>query len=475
MKKRYTIGLAILMLILPAVGNAADCNNVDIPGFLSPVQKIQKVRDALSDYAQGGIYGICFQMDSSLKVSATAAPFELIIPSSETKNVYVKGLKIENSETSPIMENLLKVKHSGSGEVVFEDFDFQNIRKGLLLEGAGKVFIKSSKFSGEASKYGPCVEVQTGGALLDGIDVSMCAAGISVKANNVKINNSKSWENKIGVNIASGIVGTDIQKTQIYGNDDGDPLTSRAADGIRIEDKAPHALAFYDLVDGEPVPVDENSESVELTGKDVNVLVPIPAGDTASARVEFYFSGGTSCGAVTSTSGQAACYVGEGISNPVEFNAATLEKGKISIEVPPEHYDKAIVAIYTDPELGTAGISQRFNVKSGGVVAFVANPYDIPTSGGAVDTGTSGSSDDDDDSDSATTGASSMGGEGAMAEGGGGIISAAGAAGGCGGGSSLMGLAWHDASLGGILWCLLLALGSIASMRMVQVKVRRKQ
>ena len=142
--------------------------------------------------------------------------------------------------------------------------------------------------------------------------------------------------------------------------------------------------------------------------------------------------------------------------------------------IPSQYLSKPIVVVFSDDERGTAGISRQFSVSEGGVVAFVANPYDIPTSGGVTDMGTSGSSDDD-DSDNTTTGASSMGGEGAMAEGGSGIIGAANAAGGCGGGSSLMGLAWHDASLGGILWCLLLALGSIASMRMVQVKVRRKQ
>ncbi|MFA5186496.1 MAG: RHS repeat-associated core domain-containing protein [Patescibacteria group bacterium] len=62
-----------------------------------------------------------------------------------------------------------------------------------------------------------------------------------------------------------------------------------------------------------------------------------------------------------------------------------------------------------------------------------------------------------------------------LADDGSGIIGAANAAGGCGGGSSLMGLAWHDASLGGILWCILIAVSAIAAARMVQVKVRRKQ
>ncbi len=472
MKRRYIIGLAILLFVLPAIGYAADCNTINIPNVMP--NKIGTIRAALLNYQQGGVYGICFNMEQPLELNSNIfdTPFLLSIPNVESHDVYIKGLQLRNDDEFPVMHELFKVQHSGSGNVVLEEFDIRDIKKGLLFEGTGKIALNSSKVAGDSAKSGACIDVKSPGAVLSAVQASSCHEGVKVDANGVIIKDKSAIaSNHLGVHVASGITGTDVKSSLVYANNDDDASTLVRHDGIRIDDGAMNEVVFYDVVDDEPVPLLDETKDIQYEGRPAYMLLDIP--ENKKGKVEFYISRPEDCSLPDGVVAyEQNCALVETMTNPIEITAATLAQGPVQTTIPPQYLSKPIVVVFSDDERGTAGISRQFSVSEGGVVAFVANPYDIPTSGGVVDTGASGSSDDEEEQ---TTGANSMGGEGAMTEGGGGIISAAGAAGGCGGGSSLMGLAWHDASLGGILWCLLLALGAIASVRVVQVKVRRKQ
>ncbi|MFA5186484.1 MAG: hypothetical protein WC551_08415 [Patescibacteria group bacterium] len=484
MKRAIIIAVVAVILSIPLTSSAQTCSSPININALLPSMRLNAVKNALLNYAshpEGDHYELCFIMDEmELTSTQLGTSFKLETVPAETKDVYVTGFKIKSNSSDPINVPIFVADNQGTGTVYLKNIAFSNVKNGLKLEGTGKVEVGSyndnkTVITGDSAKSGACIDVKSPGAVLSGVQASSCHEGVKVDADNVMVKDeSVVMGNHIGIHVLSGRKVASVEKSKIYFNDDGDSASLLRNDGIRLDDPPMHEIVFYDVVSNELVDISDGEDPIEYKGRNAYMLLNIPEGKTG--KVEFYVSEDAGCGlgVESHANGQPCALVG-GMTNPVSVASTDLSQGPIDVTLPPEYYDKNLVALYSDPERGTAGISRQFKLSDQGVVAFVANPYDIPTSGGAVDAGTTGSSDDDDDSDSATTGASSMGGEGAMAEGGSGIIGAANAAGGCGGGSSLMGLAWHDASLGGILWCLLLALGSIASMRMVQVKVRRKQ
>jgi len=472
MKMRLILALGLLLLILPSVSIAQTCgpaNTIDLGAFL-PNQQDNQLQLALTNYAsypEGGNYALCFVMPQ-LDISAAddVKSFTLTVGAAEAKNIYIVGVDLIKNNDLVSDTPLFTVVHSGTGTVYLKDVQLSNVKNGLSLSGTGKIELSTRSdekvvVTGDSSKSGTCIDVKSPAAVLSAVEASSCHEGVKVDASDVKIkDSSRIYSNHLGVHALAGRARTSIKGSLVYANDDGNPSTLLREDGVRIDGGVMNEVVFYDMVNNEPTPLLDGDDQINYSNGVAYMLLDIPAGQ--SGTVELYYSKGDDCGLPEGMApAKQPCGVLTGITNPVTVSAAELNGAMKMIHLPPQYYSKSIVAVYEDPVRGTAGISREFTGPE--IVAFVANPYDIPTTGGAVDTGDSG--DDEEDS-----GGNSMGGEGATTEGGGGIISAAGAAGGCGGGASLMGLAWSDASVGGILWCMGLAVATIASLRLVTAK-----
>ena len=80
MKRALSIAITIIFLLLPGVSRAQACNTVDIDSdIMSKSAMITAIEDALSDYQQGGVYGICFDMhDEALLLGALGSQGRII-------------------------------------------------------------------------------------------------------------------------------------------------------------------------------------------------------------------------------------------------------------------------------------------------------------------------------------------------------------------------------------------------------------
>ena len=482
MKRAIIIAVVAVILSIPLTSSAQTCSSpININAFL-PSMRLNAVKSALLGYAshpEGDHYELCFIMDEmELTSTQLGTSFKLETLPAETKDVYVTGLKIKSNSGDPINIPIFVADNQGTGTIYLKNITLSNVKNGLQLAGTGKIEVGSyndakTVITGGSTKSGSCIDVKSPGAVLSGVQASSCHEGVKVDADAVGIKDKSIIKgNKIGVHILSGREGTAINGSKIYYNDDGNPLTIKREDGIRMDDGVMHEIVFYDVIDNEPVPILDGDDIIEYNDRKAYLLVDLSEGKTGS--VEFFLSEEGDCGLDPSESSfKQVCGDVTGVTNPVSLNASNLSAGPMEVTLPPSYYGKALVAVYNDSERGTAGISHQFELNSGsnGVVAFVANPYDIPTSGGAVDTGTSGSSDDDDEQ---TTSGSGMDGVNTAGEGSS-LIDAAGGPSGCGGGASIMALSWRDSSIAGVLWFLIVISAAIASLRLVRVHFKHRQ
>ena len=87
------------------------------------------------------------------------------------------------------------------------------------------------------------------------VEITGCGKAVNVAKPGTSIKNSKIWDNKIGVEIGSSVVGTDIEGSLIYQNDDEittGPDDRQRYDGVKIVDGAAHQVLFYSIINNEP-------------------------------------------------------------------------------------------------------------------------------------------------------------------------------------------------------------------------------
>jgi hypothetical protein len=434
--------------------------------------KIATIRAALLNYEQGGVYGICFNMDEPLELNSTEfdTPFILNIPGGETHNVYIKGLELRNDDAFPVMHEMFKVQHDGSGTVVLDSFDLKDVKNGLLLEGSGKTEVRSSTIAGDASKSGVCVEIKSNGAVVRGGEISSCAEGVVIEADDVLIgaanhehfdaDRNSIHDNVIGLHVVSG-AHNKFGYNLIYDNKPSLVPEGTAEDAILVEfeaneDLIPLEVVYYEY-EGENYAINcQRDESGVVVSRSMRFEAPQTGGSVSLYQVFIN-------------------------NQPIKYlTTCTLDDaGDCSLDdLPPD-----VVTQFTDTECGieeflinaiyTGTSSTELMSKAAlfdGWVAFVSSPYDIPTTSGlAGDDGASSMPEEDDDG-----GGSSMGGDGVGTEGGSGVIEAAGGvAGGCGGGASLAGDSFRTAALLMDLWWNLLLVGVILGLRKAYARVHR--
>jgi hypothetical protein len=490
MKRVIITGIAILAFIIPGICFAQTCATpIDVPSFISDANKVLTIRNALADYtsyATGGQYELCFDMNEALLTqSELASTLAMTTNVGETLDVYIVGLKIRSDPAEPITSTILQVNNQGNAGVIVKDMEFYEAANGVQLLGNTGIKLTDSIIEGDAAKSGNCVHVQAAGTEIEGVnsevEIKSCNNGVYVQGNTSKIKNARIWDNKIGVHIAAGVLGTDIEGSMIYANNDGLISTSPPTDGIRIADGAAHQIAFYDTINNIPEEVlDGLDDTIDYEDRTAYIFTPVSVGEVRPVRVELFTSDRVKCGLPPSiyTDYQPCGVVKDG-SEIVKYDIdpATINEGPVNITIPSDYRHSNLVIVYTDPELGTAGISRQFSVTNdaGGGVAFVSNPYDIPTTGGASDAELASGGEEEIESED--DGGNSAGGGGLTGEGGGGGLIQAADGGGCKG-SSLANNSFESIFFTVNVWWVLLFLVIVGAMRhsgaLAKVKIKHR-
>ncbi len=397
--------------------------------------EIQKRLDNPAGYPEllkNGRYEVCIQMVPHL-VPVFAADAAIIVKPANL-DIVVVGLNLMRNNT--LEKPLVIVRNTGTKNVEVRNLTLALVKNGMVIDGTGPVAITASTVEGDITKSGTCVDVKAPNAIISGVTVSSCNIGVLVWANGVQIKDkSVIKQNKVGVEFEEGIKGSVVTEALVYLNDDGDDSNLQWGDGIRLlNDDDPYAFelaehkplrpVYYDVEGVDAVPVDDDptiTTPYVFKGRNANILVDdlkeYFKTSTNTVEVRFFNSQDGECG--EESFGQSCAYTALGAPLAVTISAANFDEGKpVTVAIPDEFADKALAVLYSDSEMGTLGFSRPFKVSPGGVVAFVATPYDIPT--------TSGESADDAGSDEGNTAGDSMGGN-TMSEGGGdGLIEAAG-------------------------------------------------
>jgi len=498
MKKLIIILALTGLLALPSVSLAQTCSspiNIDI---LAPAAKFNAIRNALinyTSYPEGDNYEICFTMSELVVSSSTFTDLTLLTNIGETKDVYVVGLKLRNDAALPVTAPLLVVENRGAEaskpSIILKDISLVDVKNGIGLIGRDNIKLMDSVIAGDDSKSGVCVDIEASNALVEGagddIEITSCGKGINIHGVNpdgepasANIKNSRIWDNKIGVEIGTGVVGSDIEGSLIYSNNDEvitGPDDRQRYDGVKIADGAAHKPLFYAVINNEPdVIPDTSDDPINYGERPAYVLLNFSIGQVDPSRVEILTSHPELCGLppLTDTRHQpCGAVMADGSPIKLNISPSDLEDGPMEVVVPPEYRDKDLVVMYSDPGEGTAGISREFKwtATAGGVVAFVSNPYDIPTTGGASETElTSGGEGEIEEG-----GGNELEGGGISGEGGGGSILSA-SSGGCGGGgASLANNSFRHVVFSFNVWWILLALILAGGIRLAAVKVRERR
>jgi hypothetical protein len=481
MKKSIVTGIAILVFIIPGISFAQTCSS---PIVLSPLNSdannVLLIRNALADYTShlvAGKYELCFDMDE-LEASQAEFVSTLVLTTKvgETAEVYIVGLKIKSDPAEPISSTVLQVNNQGNAGVILKDLEFNDISNGIQLLGNAGIRLIDSTIDGDDAKSGNCVDIQAADAEIEGVnsevEIKSCNNGVYVQASNAKIKNARIWDNKVGVWIATGITGTDIESTRIYANDDGNPATLKRTDGIRIEDGLSNEPTFFEILDEVAKPVPDGESVITYEDEIPYIYIDIPPGK--EGRIEFYYSDAGDCvldPGVYALGQACSLMMDAGVHMKRVLDGAQLDEGPVYYEIAPEHLNKTITSIFVDPDLGTSGITRQFSLSSTGAdhqVAFVSNPYDIPTTGGATEAELASGSEEEGESGNESgngAGGGEMSGEGSGAT----ITSAAGCG---GGGSSLANNSFRDVVFSFNVWWVLLILAIAGGVHMATVRIR---
>ena len=389
------------------VGHICDkANPIIINSLQDPPGKLRDILERYNDYTHlWENYGIgsllnkgvdevayCIVFEHLNNVPLTVRQQKMVFEKKDDRDVYdvyIIGLKLK----SEIIEGpLFEVIHKGGpGKIILKDIELTDVRDGLFLDAresirAGTLIPKdaiqvfNSQVTG-ANKEGNCLIVKARGTVLDNVTATKCVEGIRVEADSVTIKNSHIYDNMVGVLVAEGRSGMDIERSLIYGNNDGNDNTPRRFDGIRIEpDIFFYDLNFFDVVNGEPIPIDPKEDLIVYEDRTVYILLPID--QTSDSKIEFLKTDEGDCAIGISSYGQA-CGLLEDM--PLALKAEDLNQNRIiKYQLSAEYLNKPLVAVFTSPASGSTAISQSFLVP--GEIAFVQTPYDIPTPGsGATD------------------------------------------------------------------------------------------
>lgn len=339
--------------------------------------------------------------------------FTLDVSADETKDIYLCNLNL--TPAVPGETAFLGIVNRSDVTIHISGLNLTGVQNGLSLSNSGNSGVYElygASIAGDGNKLGSCLNVAGESAIIDGGTFTGCQIGINITADDVTIENSAIiYNNKIGVQIASGVTGSKISHSLVYGNA-LDPANPTRDDGIKVDS---WDMTLYDVTtddDGTQSAVAMDDQAVTFTSDTAYFVLPESA--SADGHVEF-FLGTDSCIGDILPYFQTCGYAD---MPEASISAATLSSDNIiRYTIPPAAWNKNITAIYTNDLLGSTSISQTFKFAdsvTSATIAFVASPYDILTPG-EVDTGsgnnTTDSEDEEDGSNNTQGGTNQMGGE----------------------------------------------------------------
>ncbi len=285
MRTKLSLLLTIMVLMMPALGSAKQfvpipqkikppqqqstqtqscANTVDVTKLSgNDSQRINKIKANLAQYQStivDGHYEVCFQMDELIITDALqpdfTEPFTINIAASETRDVHIIGLNIKRDGTWQDPINLLHVTNASPTATVYLDgIQLSNVIDGISLEGTGEVVIDTyagsqavpktqTKLTGDANKSGTCLHLKSNSAVIKGADISSCAEGVLIEANDALLGAADKdhiatdmntiHDNVLGIHAGSG----DRNKfgyNLVYDNKQQQTLKGTAKDAITIE------------------------------------------------------------------------------------------------------------------------------------------------------------------------------------------------------------------------------------------------
>ncbi|MFA4973429.1 MAG: hypothetical protein WC683_12495 [bacterium] len=460
MKRAIVIAVVAVILSIPLTSSAQTCSSTISLGGSIPI-KISTIRTALSNYssyAVGDHYELCFE-NNEVVVNTTffTSEFLIVTNAGESKDVYIVGLNIRNDSDNPVNIPILVTDNKGTGKIILKDIALKDVKNGVVLGGAGKTEIKSSKIAGDASKSGVCVEVKSNGAMVQSSEISGCGEGVSIAANDVLVgatsheqvstDKNSIHDNVLGLHVVSG-KGNKFGYNLIY--DNKPPLASEGAanDAILIEpganeDLIPLETVLYEEEGKEYALRCERDASGNVIKREIYFNAPQTDGiatiyeSDLNKQIKKYLTkcviGADGICIIDSLPSEVMALIPASDCGIQEYHISAIFTGTGSTELPSDYMEMDGIAVIMAP------------VETG--------PVDMPT--GVTDSG-------GDDDYTTEDGANSMGGEGGM-------ISASGVASGCGGGgASLANDSFRSVVLDFNAWWVLLALSIVGAMRLTR-------
>jgi hypothetical protein len=360
-------------------------------------------------------------------------------------NIKVPGVAIQTSEISSCDEG---IRIAGTD---------------ALVEGGS---VRDSNF---------CINIVADDAKVRGVEISGCGEGIGIEANNALIGAADHanaikphsdmndiHDNVMGLHVVSGQYNK-FGFNLIHHNRPQSSIVGTAGDAITIEDNSNENLPPLEAILYKEEGVQYALKCVRdkngsVIGRSLLFNVPQSAGLISVFAVK-----------KDSQPMQyiASCAVkDEGVCDITNLSADVLQmipEGKCGLD---DYYINAIFTGTSSTELMT-----EFEILDG-VVAFVSNPYDIPTTGGASDVDIASGVDEEISEESASE--NSIGAGGAAIEGSGAALASA--ASGCGGGgASLANNSFRTVVFSFNAWWVILILALAGTTRLAAVRIRSRR
>lgn len=438
-------------------------------------------------------------VDIPILVIRNAGRGQVILKNITLKKVH-NGISIEKPKkfikfTSQISSKTLREEPSVLIEKAIVQGDDSRVGKCIDIK-APRVTIESSEISscdegiriagidalveeGAVRDSNFCIDILADNAKVRGVDISGCGEAIGIEANKALIGAADHdhamkkpsdmntiHENVMGLHVVSG----DYNKfgfNLIYENKVQTASEGVAQDAILLEANTNEGLVPLELIPYE-VEGEEytfrciRNKSGQIIGREMNFSIPQQDGLVTLYKSDFNSQMNsylTNCVVTDEGNGSSKCDIGD---LPQDF-LEQIPEGECGIE------KTKVSALFTGTS-STELLSQSLPFK--GIVAFVSNPYDIPTTGGASDvdmvSGATAEIAEEGDSDNA------IAADGAAIEGSGATLASA--AGGCGGGgASLANNSFRSVVFGFNAWWVLLILALAGATRLAAVKIRNRR
>jgi len=141
--------------------------------------------------------------------------FTFTMSANETDDITIKGLNLEVTDANLNGQPLLTiVNKSPTARVILDGVNLSGAPNLLKMDGDGQIEVINSKFEGDSSLEGACVDVASNNAIVKSSEISSCKEGIRISADEALIGAENAFgydeeknlihDNEIGIHVVSG-------------------------------------------------------------------------------------------------------------------------------------------------------------------------------------------------------------------------------------------------------------------------------